>query len=168
MNTLNIFLSSSEISGVNVLPEIELEDRTTVTVNLTGISEEIFPVYLKIDWGDGVTEKHDSNLYKKYREESIFEEVLLGKYSSIFRYQRQHTYNPPNSTLFTNLTAQFLIRYSNVNYSWFIQPFKIRSYDYYESLGDIKLINSIILDREDNSAEHQIISKGGHLVELIT
>jgi hypothetical protein len=166
MNTLTIYLSSSSLSGTNIRPEIELEDKTTLTFNLSGLSEEYFPSYLLIDWGDGVSEKFDANLYKKYREESIFEEVMYGKFSQIVQNTYDHVYHPSPTTLFNSISAQFLVKYSNGDYVWFIQPIKVRSYDFYESLGGVRVVNTVILDDENNSSEHQLLSKTGQLIEL--
>lgn len=166
MNSLTIYLSSAQLTGTNIRPEIELEDKTTLTVNLSGMSEEYFPAYLQIDWGDGVSETFDANLYKKYREESIFIEVMYGKFSQIIQNTYDHVYFPSETTLFNQLSAQFLVKYSNGDYVWFIQPIKVRSYDFYESLGGVNIVNTVILDDENNSSEHQLLSKTGQLIEL--
>jgi hypothetical protein len=166
MNTLTIYLSSSQLSGTYIQSEIELEDKTTLTVNLSGISEQYFPTYLQIDWGDGSSEKFDANLYKRYREESIFEEIIYGKFSQIIQNTYNHVYYPSPTTLFSSVSAQFLVKYSNGEYIWFIQPIKIRSYDFYESLGGVDILNTVILDDENNSSEHQLLSKTGQLIEL--
>ena len=168
MNSKTLYLSSGELSGTNILLEMNLEDKTTFTLNLSGMSEEYFPTNLIIDWGDGCNQKYDTNLYKNYREESILEEVMYGKFSSIFQSNYTHTYYPAKDSLFNSLSAQFLVNYSNGEYIWFIQPLKIRSLDFYESLEDVKIINTVILDDSDNSAEHQILSKTGQLIELTT
>jgi hypothetical protein len=167
MNTLTIYLSSSQLTETNIRSEIELEDKTTITVNLSGMSEEHFPTYLQIDWGDGVLETFDANLYKKYREDSIFGEVIYSEFSQITQNIYDHVYYPSPITLFNSLSAQFLVKYSNGGYVWFIQPIKVRSYDFYESLGGVSIVNTVILDNENNSSEHQLLSKSGQLVELV-
>lgn len=175
MNTLTINLStpvntsSAEQRQTEVLSEILLYDKTTVSVSLTGIPEVLLPLYLEIDWGDGTTEFFENEIFKYYRKDNITLEVIQGKMSTILSRDYQHTYNPPNFALYKVITAKFSLRYSNNYVTVTDIPLKIRAGDYFETIGDMKLYNTEILSTPDNDKRHQFLTKnGGYLVELET
>jgi len=167
MNTYTTYLSSLS-STVVILPQIDMDDNSSLNVSLSGVSESFFPLYLNVDWGDGNKKIYNNEIYKLYREESIIPEVLYGKFSSILQKTYQHEYYPSETSLFKSLTAQFLISYTDNTYSWFIQPLKIRTYDFIEATSGVKIIESNILPISSNSAEHHILTGNGQILELVT
>lgn len=167
MNIYNISLSSDSMSTSSIEDELLFFDSTVFSVSLSGITEEQFPIFLKIDWGDGNTEKFDNIVFKNYRESSIIPEVLSGKFSSIIQNKYKHEYFPSTTSLYKNLSAQFYIEYGNRLYNWFVIPIRIRSGGYFETVGDLQLINTNILPLTSNSKQHQFITEeGGFLVEV--
>lgn len=167
MNNQYISLSSNSVSSVETLSEIELDDLTTINLNLSGINERFIPLYMTIDWGDEDQETFDNSIFKTYRSDSIFPEILYGKFSSLLSETYSHIYYPSDTTLYNKLTAQVYIDYSNGDYTWIKIPLKIRNRDYFESIYDIDLINTNILPSTSNKKQHQfIIDEGGFLIEI--
>lgn len=166
MNSYSISLSSNSPEYTFVNDELYMEDFTSLTLNLSAIDESLTPLYLKIDWGDGVLDVFDNELYKNYRESSIFPELLAGKFSSLLQNTYTHEYYPSSNSLYKSVSAQILLEYCDGSINWFILPLKIRTYDYFESIYDIKLVNTNILPESGNPKEHQFItSKDGFVIE---
>lgn len=166
MNTKNLSLSSNSTNYTYIGSLLELEDLTTLNVILSGVTESYIPLNLEIDWGDGTIEYFDNNTYKNYREESIINEVLYGKFSSIFQNTYSKIYYPSETTLFKQLSAQFYLKYSNGDTAWFIIPIEIRSYDYFEAIYDLKLLNTTILPLTANNKKHTFATeKDGFIIE---
>lgn len=168
MNFYTLSLSSNATSAVQVKSEITFDDHTTLRINLSGVTEQFVPVYLKLDWGDGQSELINNSLYKVYREESILNEVIYGKFSSVLNEDYAHAYYPSASARYKSLTAQVYLEYVDGNASWFVQPIKIITQDYFESIYDIKLIDTNILPLSSNSKQQRFsIDSGGFLIEMI-
>lgn len=166
MNTQTIFLSSDNTYSISTESQYVLYDHSTVTINISGITEEFIPTYLKIDWGDGSTDTYNNSLYKNYREVSILNEVLYGKYSSIFAETINHIYYPSSSARYKSLSAQVLIEYSDGNYSWFVIPIKIITGDYFETIFDLKHVGVNLLPLSANTKLHTFSTDaGGFLIE---
>lgn len=166
MNFKTIALSSNSSNYFEVLAEVQLEDMTTIYLNLSGITESTLPLNLKIDWGNNDPQFYDNNTYKKYRTDSILNEILYGKFSSILTQNYENIYYPSETSLYKSLSAQVYIQYGNGDASWFIIPIKIRTSDYFESIYDLKLINSIFLPLTSNTKKHIFTtSKDGYIIE---
>lgn len=166
MNTTTIFLSALSANENFTFPEQNLEDVTTMTVNIYNLAETFLPLYFKIDWGDNVVDVFQNNLFKDYRVEDITSEVLFGKFSPLFAKTFSHKYTPSPTSNTKNLTAVMTMVYPNSS-NVFTVPIEISSYNYAESVGDIKLKNTNIMDNGDK--EHQFITEnGGNLFEVRT
>jgi hypothetical protein len=138
-----------------------MNDTSVLTLDLSYITERIVPISVRIDWGDGSIENFDKN-------SSNNDIINIFKFSPLLLNTYTHQYYPSESCLYKCLSAQILITYCNGDYSWFILPLKIRTYDYFESIRDIKLINTNILPNDDNSKEHQLLtSLNRYTIELI-
>ena len=167
MNAATLTLSSTYTNHVEILSELVLNDLTTLTLSISGLSEDAIPNYLKIDWGDGESHYADNRIYRNYRVESILTEVLQFKVSSILSNNYEHIYYPSSTSLYKNLSAQVYVSYMNGDYAWFIQPISIRSNDYFESIYDLKLLNTTILPISSNPKEHTLItSLDGQIIQL--
>lgn len=166
MNYYTLSVASTATSAVEIKPEVVFDDHTTLIINLSGATETFIPIYLKLDWGDGENEVISNSLYKVYREESILTEVIYGKFSSILNNSYMHAYYPSTSARYKSLSAQVYIEYSNGNFSWFVQPIKIITRDYFESIYNMKLLNTTILPIVGNTKQqHFAIDTGGFLIE---
>lgn len=162
MNTYTLSLSSPTTNYIYVHPLIEFDDHTRLTILLDSINEIILPMFLTIDWGDGIVESYDNDLYQQGRTK-----VNVFKFSSVLTETYTKEYYPSETTLYKNLTAQVLIDYTNGDAVWFLIPIQIRTSDYFESIYDLKLINTNILPYEGNPTSHQFITeKGGYGIEL--
>ena len=167
MNSYVLSLSSNSTSAVQIKSEVVFDDLTTLRVNLSGLTESFVPIYLKLDWGDGASEIINNSLYKVYREESILNEVIYGKFSSVLNEDYYHTYYPSATARYKSLSAQVYVEYANGQYSWFVQPISIVTRDYFESIGDIKLISTNLLPLSTNNKQQQFaVDSGGFLIEM--
>ena len=166
MNSYTISLSSNTLSTMNISDEISFYDLTTLTINLSGITEEKYPLFLKIDWGDGNSEFHDNTIFKNYRKSSIIPEILYSKFSSVLK-SYEHVYKPSETHLYKQLSAQVYIEYGTQQYNWFIIPIQIRNNGYFDAVGGLKLINTNLLPTENNNKQYQFLTdEGGFLIEI--
>lgn len=163
MNSYTLKLSSTNTSNVSRLGELNFDDYTTLKINLQAVTESVVPLYMKIDWGTGSEPIiYDNDLYR-----DNVDERNLFKFSPILNASYSYEYYPSSYALYKSLSAQVLIQYVNGDYSWFIIPIRIRTFDYLESLSDVKLINSNILSDSNDSIEYQFRSiKDNQLFEL--
>ena len=164
----NYTANLSVISGsknIITLSALNFQDATTFNINF--ITKETSPTLnLEIDWGFGEIVTIDNRVFKLYRKDSIINEINMYSYSTIFDKVYSNLYYPSTSSLYKNLTAQFLINYADGSYNLIIQPIIIRSYDYFESVYDLKLISTNISTLTSNKKTHTFItSKDGYLVE---
>lgn len=163
MNSYTLRLSSTNTSNISRLGELNFDDYTTLKINLQAVTETVVPIYLKIDWGTGSDPIiYDNDLYRDSRDDQN-----LFKFSPILNASYSYDYYPSSYALYKSLSAQVLIQYANGDNSWFIIPIKIRTFDYLESLSDVKLINSNILPQSNQSIEYQFRTlKDNQLFEL--
>jgi hypothetical protein len=127
-----------------VLDEIIAKGTYTIQFILTGIQETVVSALdLDLDWGDGSkTEYYSKELVYDYKENSIFTEMLYGKLGGTILSTRNHTYTPNSSSFFTNLTAQFLIFFSNGYSAHVYQPIKLVHESYYDNIKQLSIINT--------------------------
>lgn len=162
MKTETIFLSSENISQTTIFSTLSLSDYTTVKCNVSGVSENLLPSYLKIDWGDGYSDFYENNIFQT-------ENLISNRFSSIFFDEYTHEYFPSDTTTSKTLTASLTIKYINNDSSIFNIPIIITNYDYLSAIEDITLINSTISPNNKEGKTHQFITKkGGYLIELKT
>ena len=163
MNTSILALSSTTTNQTEQVALISMDDNTTFTLDLSNVTEIVLPTYVKIDWGDGIVEDfNENNIYNNSREN-----INIFKFSPLLTNLYKHEYKPSSTSLYKNLSAQVLVNYSNGDVSWFIIPIQIRTYDYFEAIGDVKLVNTNILPISDNTKEHQLITTNGKvMIEL--
>lgn len=162
MNTLSVSLSSENTSQTTTFPFLLMEDRTTLSYILSGITERLLPNYLKIDWGDGVIETHENDILQE-------EDLTEDRYSSIFLNKFEHEYYPSSTTTTKTLTAITTIKYINDDLSTFISPLSIVNYNYSNSIEDLHLVNTVIIPNNKDERIYQFVTKkGGHLVEMKT
>ena len=165
MNTKSIALSTNSSSYVEVMDTLILNDATTLTVFLGDVYEDVLPLSLKINWGDDNILYYDNDLYKNYRNESVINEIIYGKFSKLLQQEYSFDYYPSTTHTYKKTKVQFLIEYTNNNKSLITLPIEIRSSDYFESVGDIKMISTHVIP-EDNIKLHKFITdKYNYIVE---
>lgn len=163
MNYTTVSLSSGSTNSVIMWPLVELEDHTQLNLQLTDINEDYVPLYLKISWGDGKVETFDNNLYKK--DKNL---IKIQKYSPILLDSYAHEFFPSSYANYKELSAQVLLEYSNGNSTWIVIPIRIRTYDYFESVSGLELVNTNILPLSSNASEHQLkASVNNQLIEFL-
>jgi hypothetical protein len=170
MNSEIINLNTSSTTISTTLAEQLLYDLTNVTFTLSGISEQQIPTKVKINWGDGSEVLIANNSFlKDYRKDSIFPEVLYNKFSTVLGKQYTHLYYPSTAARFKALSAQVVIEYFNGDKTSIVQPLKILSEDYYESIEDLKHLHTNILPVSGNNKQFIFSTlKDGFLVESET
>jgi hypothetical protein len=162
MNTETITLSSNSTNLKTITSEYNLDDVTELNISFSNIDESSMPLYMIIDWGDGVIETFDNNIIQ-----TNLNNINNFNYNPLFTNTYNHEYYPSNYALYKSLSAQILIKYSNSDETWFILPFKIRTYDYFESIYDLEFMNFNILPGENYPKQYQFITqKDRYLVEL--
>jgi len=162
MTTYNLNLSSDSTSNVKMLQLINFDDITDFSISFNNMDESFIPISIQIDWGDGNIDFYDNNV-------NIQDLTIVNNFniSPIFLNTYTHKYYPSINSLYKTLSGQILINYSNFDQSWVIFPIKIRTYDYFESIYDLKLVNTNILPYNNNPKQHQLITDvGKFLVEV--
>lgn len=163
MNTLTIPLSSSNTNIIESLSDYDLIDVTTLTIDLSNIYNDILPIFIIIDWGDGVTETIDNNLFKLLD----FENINIFNPNPVLTTPYLHEYRPSGRALYTIYTLQVLIYYSNSEYSLFTVQLNLITNDYHESIEDLTLIGVNLLPESGNPKEYQLKAiKDNQLIEL--
>ena len=166
MNIQTIGFASSATALSSTLDEVKLYDLTSVTFILSGISESQVPLYLRVNWGDGNIETYENSFSKNYRVDSIIPEILYNKISSVLSNEISHIYYPSTSARYKLLSAEVNIEYINGDICSLIQPLKIITADYFESIGDMKHISTNILQLSGNNKQFMFsVEKGGFLIE---
>ena len=165
MNTRTILLSTNSSSYNEVLDTVFLNDATRLNVVLGNVYEDVVPISLQINWGDDKILYYDTDLYKDYKTDSIINEIIYGKFSKILQDTYSFDYYPSTTHTYKITKAQFLIDYTDNNKSLITIPIQIRSSDYFESVGDLKMISTHVIP-EDNTKLHKFITqKNNYIVE---
>lgn len=144
-NILNLSATSPlTASYAETLPVVNFKGAPSITFILTGIGEvSSQALSLDINWGDDShIEYYQRDIVFNYREKSIFDEVLYGKVGGTILNNYTHTYVPGVSSFFSNLTAQFLIYFSNGFYANLKQPIKLIRESYYDSIQKLGILNT--------------------------
>lgn len=161
MNSYTINLSSNSTNYQTINPELDLDDHSNIILNLSGVFGGLLPIYMTIDWGDGSVDSIDGLVFSERPSSGVFDN------NTLLNTTYNHDYYPSPTTLYKNLSAQVLISYIDGNFSFFVIPIQIRTFDYFESMYDMRLKSTSILPLENNPKEHQFeIEKGGYLIEL--
>lgn len=159
MNTYTLTLTSLSSTAVQYLSTIDLVDHTILTLNIAGLDKKFTPLYLKINWGEGASEIFDNNVLATYSPGVLYDPLLSSLYT--------HEYFPSEFALYKLLSAQVYVQYSTDGFYYALIPIRIRTMDYFESIGDLELINTNILPVESNASEHQLkTSAEGYIIEL--
>lgn len=166
MNNYTIGFASSATALSSTLTEVKFYDLTSATFILSGISEAQIPLYLRVNWGDGNIEVFENSFSKDYRVDSIIPEILYNKISSILSNEISHLYYPSTTARYKLLSAEVNIEYLNGDVCSIVQPIKIITSDYFESIGDMKHISANILQLSGNNKQFIFsVDKGGFLIE---
>lgn len=162
MNSYTLNLSTTNTSTIQFLNRINFDDISRLTLNLNSVNEKTLPIYLKINWGVGTSVLYDNDVSRLDSNS-----LNLLSYSPLFNKTYSFEYYPSKTALYRDLSAQLLIKYADGNYTWIVIPIRVKTSGYTDSVGDLTLINTNILPKEGNTAEHQLkTSVDGYLIEL--
>jgi len=169
MNERTIPIESTSTAFSALYSEVVLYDFTNVTFLLSGIDETLLPLYLKINWGDGNLDTIFNRFVKDYKKDNIIPEILYNKVSTIITDAPAHLYYPSSTARYKKLSAEILIEYFNGDVCSIIQPFKIITTDYFESIGDLRHLHTNIMPLTSNNKQFIFSTlKDGFLIEAET
>lgn len=160
MNSYTISLSSNSTTYTQTLPLQELEDHTLVSLNLENLYNDVIPLFVKINWGDGTTEVMNNDIYG----DRFDNQLTFFTYNPVFINAHTHEYYPSSTSNYKLLSSQVLVQYSDGNYGYFLIPIQVKTYDKGESMGRVELTNINVLE---NTLEYQLTTSTG-LVEMRT
>jgi len=165
MNTYTLSLSSTEPGIGRTLQTIELFDLTNFTVDLSDIYSTVFPNYIGIGWGDGTPlEEPAIKVFRDYKTESIYPEVLKGASPVYLNEGYSHLYFPSDFALKKSLTLRVNIGYITGETTKFSVPVNIRTSSYSEDVEDIEIIGIDLLNDENNSSRFTFLTKKDNYV----
>ena len=154
MNNYEISLQSTTSSSIQTLDEIEILDYSEISLNLENLFKKVIPIFLTIDWGDGTKETFDNDLYKQVSKQ----ELNIFNMNPLFTKKYKHEFFPSETSLYKQFQIQVLLFYSNLEYSIFTIPVKIRTLEYFESLYDIKIKDVNIIPENNNPKRYHFES----------
>jgi hypothetical protein len=161
MNTYTINLSSNSSNYSQKLSTTHFDDISKLEIIPHNLFSGSIPLYIVIDWGDGVSETINNSI------ESDRLAATVSTTHDMFYKTYSHEYYPSTNSLYKQLSAQILVFYMNGEFSFFVIPIQIRTYDYFESMYDIHLKHTNILPLEYNPKEHYFSTeRDGYLIEL--
>ena len=164
MNTYTLLLCANTTSEVKYFYNIDLYDITYFSISLSAISESIPLKRIEIDWGDGDSSLFINRFTKAYREDSIFAELLYGKFSSIFAEDISHQYRPSQSSMYALLSCQILIEYIDGNHNKFIAPITLKSHEFHDSIGELYVLNTNLLPLTSNNVKMTFATQAGNQI----
>ena len=167
-HTLSISSTKEDIDSEITLNQIDLFDFTELTLDISNIYTEIFPTYVSINWGDGSDVFNpDIQIYRDYRNESIFPEVQKGVTPVTFSNNYTHKYYPSSYALKKSLTFKMNVGYVTGETLRLNIPIVVNSQSYYENVDDIDIVGVDLLDDPNNSSRVTFLTKkNNYLVQL--
>ena len=170
MNTYTLSISStkSETNSEKTLNQIDLFDMTKVTLDISNIYTELFPSYLSISWGDDTDPiQPDVTIFRDYRTESIFPELIKGVTPVTFSNDYTHIYYPSSYALKKSLTFKMNVGYVDGGTLRVSAPFVVNSQSYYEAVEDIDLVGIDLLNDTNNTSRFSLLTKKyNHIVQF--
>lgn len=153
MNSVTVSLSSGPVTSdtVTSLSALNIKGQTRFTLDLTGLTEtEYMVTTLDINWGDGSdTERYTKDLVVDYKTQSIFNEVLYGKFGSV-AVPYTHIYNTLVDAESTTYDLNIVAYYENGYSLEFTKELHVYPESYYDSIRDIRIVSTQISPTADN------------------
>lgn len=156
MKTLNVqfdYLSGASFSNSLIIRQpLLLKGAHTVNFCFTGVNEQDYKVdTLYISWGDGSPiETFKRDLFFNYKTQSIFNEVLYGRFGgSVLNVYSHNFYNETN-LYGVQRTANILLNKNNGSYVYVIQPITVYWDSYYDDVKKISLLDSQVVPLSSN------------------
>ena len=155
MKTLNIqfdYLSGAFTNSTITREPLLIKGATTVTFSFTGVNEQDYKVdTLSISWGDGAPiETYKRDLFFNYKTQSIFNEVLYGRYGGSILNTYSHNFYNETVLYGAEYTAKILLNKNNGAYMYIIQPVTVYWDSYYDDVKKVSLLNSQITPLSSN------------------
>ena len=168
MNTYNFSISTTAVGESIDYPTLDLFDITKFTLNLVDVYTDTFPNYLAIDWGDGTAVlEPDVTIFRNYRKDSIYPEILFGIAPKYMADLYQHIYEPSSYALKKSVVFKVNIGYVTGQTTQITRPINIRTEGYYQSVEDMELVGLDLLNNKDNSSRFTLLTKkDDYIVQL--
>ena len=165
MNSFVLSLTSTDSSSTIAMPTVDMFDLTELSLNLAEVYSNIFPNYVAIDWGDdsGI-EEPEITIYRNYKTQSIFPEIRKGASPVFFNEPYNHIYFPSKTALKKEMTMRVNVGYINGQTTKFTIPLNIRTEGYAQTIEDLDLLNTSLLNTEDNNSVYTFLTKKDNFV----
>lgn len=152
--TISYTISSSSNNVSLTAAPVLLKGATTLSVSLTGVSEEDYKVdVLSLEWGDGaLTETYKRDIFFNYKTSSIFNEVLYGKLGGSVLGVYTHDYINQTDAYKAVYTLNILIQKNNGKYISIQQPIHNYWGSYYDNLNNLSILDMQVLPLTGNNS----------------
>ena len=160
MNTYTFSVSTTLPTVEHTYSTIDLFDQTNFIIDLSDVYCDVFPNYIAFNWGDGSSvEEPELSIYKNYRTDSIYSEILKGPSPLFLNKNYSHIYYPSNIALNKSVTLRINIEYVTGAVTKLTVPVNIRTAGYHESVEDMEVVGLDLLDNDVNSSRYTLLTK---------
>ena len=168
MNTYTFSISTILPDVEKTYDTIDLFDQTNFTINMSDVYAAVFPNYIAFNWGDdSPIEEPDIKIFRNYKTESIYPEILNGDSPVFLNKSYNHIYYPSSFALKKSMTLRINIGYITGEVTKLTVPLIVRSESYYDTIGDMELVGVDLLNNENNSSRFTFLTKkDNHLIQM--
>ena len=167
MNTYTFSISTISPNVEKTYGTIDLFDQTNFTIDMSDVYAAVFPNYIAFNWGDdSPIEEPDIKIFRNYKTESIYPEVLNGASPVFLNKKYSHIYYPSDFALKKSMTLRINIGYITGALTQLTVPIAVRAESYYDTIGDMEIAGIDILNDENNSSRFTFLTKkDNHLIQ---
>jgi|TARA_R110002020_G_scaffold377097_1_gene588182 hypothetical protein len=168
MNTYTFSISTTQPAVEKSYDTVYLFDQTKFSINMTDVYAGVFPNYIAFNWGDNSPiEEPDIKIFRDYKTESIYPEILNGESPVFLNKAYSHIYYPSNFALKKSMTLRVNIGYVTGELTNLTVPLMMRSESYYDTIGDMDLVGIDLLNNENNSSRYTFLTKkDNHIIQM--
>ena len=160
MNTYTFSVSTTLPTVEHTYSTIDLFDQTNFIIDLSDVYCDVFPNYIAFNWGDGSSvEEPELSIYKNYRTDSIYSEILKGPSPLFLNKNYSHIYYPSNIALNKSVTLRINIEYVTGAVTKLTVPVNIRTAGYHESVEDMEVVGLDLFNTDVNSSRYTLLTK---------
>lgn len=172
MDTQTIYLTgNSTLSGSLFYDEISVRGHSTVVFNYTQLDAGASNVSrILITPGDG---SDDIRINADIENDHVTDPITYNffEYGTVLPVSSfSHTYIFPDQSTsvdYVSLSAQVIIRYSNYTETSYIIPIKLYKNSYYDVLGEINILDTQLVDNDNNDVFCVIETRDGDVINII-
>ena len=168
MNSYNLSLSTTTAALTSTGHNIDLFDVTELNLDIVNIYHQVFPYYISVNWGDGSDLfEPEIKTFRDYRKDSIIDEITKGIAPVFLATTYKHIFKPSATSLVKSVNLKIGCQYITGEITELTYPINIRTEGFYESIGDLELIDVNLLDDVNYSSNFVFRSKvDNYIMEL--